>query len=328
MSDFLSNLQNSLITGFISHDFKSYENLQPKILINNKDSEKKILSSVIDNLMSCDEFSFAVAFLTSGGVQSLHNTFKDLEERNVKGTIIISDYQTFTQPEGMRKLNKFKNIKTFFLRDRRFHGKSFLFKKGSKHNLIIGSSNLTQDALSKNLEINIQVTANGNSKVINEISAIIQKYKKLSIELDDNVINEYEEAYKEVNAKIFKITKNKDGYGNTIFNPNSMQADAIENLDNLRKENKNKAIVISATGTGKTVMSAFDVRKTNAKKLLFIVHRRNIALKAQETFKEIFKKNRSFGLYSGNNREITKDFIFSTVQTINNPEHMKRFKDD
>tara|TARA_B100000676_G_C17914723_1_gene752026 strand:+ start:551 stop:895 length:345 start_codon:yes stop_codon:yes gene_type:complete len=78
MSDFLSNLQNSLITGFISHDFKSYENLQPKILINNKDSEKKILSSIIDNLMSCDEFSFAVAFLTSGGVQSLHNTFKDL----------------------------------------------------------------------------------------------------------------------------------------------------------------------------------------------------------------------------------------------------------
>ena len=103
-----------------------------------------------------------------------------------------------------------------------------------------------------------------------------------------------------------------------------MQTEAIDNLSKLREQNKDKALVISATATGKTVMAAFDANEAEAKKLLFVVHRGNIARKAMETFKLIFKNNRSFGLYSGN-RDMNSDFIFSTVQTINNEEHMRKF---
>ena len=328
MTNFLENLQNSINTGFINSEIESFENLQPKILMNDRAAEKKILSSIIDNLLDCEEFTFSVAFLTSGGVKSLHNTFKDLEEKNVFGNVIISDYSNFTQPEAMRKLCKFKNIKTYFLRDKKFHGKSFLFKNNNKYNLIIGSSNLTQDALSSNLEINLQVTASDKSKIIHEITSLNKKYIDYSIEVDTAVIDEYEKFYKEVNSKIFMKKKHNNETEDIIYQPNSMQSEAIENLENLRKEDKNKAIVISATGTGKTVMSAFDAQETGAKKLLFIVHRRNIALKAQQTFKDIFKDTRSYGIFSGETRDVTKDFIFSTVQTINNPDHMNNFKPD
>ena len=116
ITNFLENLQNSINTGFIDSEIESFENLQPKILINDKTAEKKILSSIIDNLLHCKEFTFTVAFLTSGGVKSLHNTFKDLEDRNIKGNIIISDYSTFTQPEAMRKLCKFQKIRLNILK--------------------------------------------------------------------------------------------------------------------------------------------------------------------------------------------------------------------
>ena len=327
MTNFLENLQQSLFTGFIDKNSQSFENLQPKILINDKNLEKKILSSIIDNLIECESFTFSVAFLTSSGVVSLNNTFRELEEKNINGKIIISDYANFTQPEGLRKLLKFKNIKSYFLRDKKFHGKCFLFNKNDKHNLVIGSSNLTSDALSTNLEINLQITAASGSKIINDIEDINQKYISLSSEIDNELIDEYEEIYNEVNENKLK-NYSKGNYFDSddiIFKPNSMQIEAIENLEKLRSENKNKALVISATGTGKTVMSAFDVKKTNSKKMLFVVHRENIARAALNTFSQIFKNERTYGVYTGNQKDIDKDFIFSTVQTINNPVHINKF---
>ena len=212
------------------------------------------------------------------------------------------------------------------MRDKDFHGKSFLFKNKKKHTVIIGSSNLTENGLSKNLEINIQVTGNKNSKIVNDIIDLHNNCKKFSVKLNDKIIKDYEKLYKEFNFK--NLIKSKDEFvvSDSISQPNSMQVEAIENLEELRLSKKNKAIVISATGTGKTVMSAFDVLEMGAKKLLFVVHRRNIAIKAMDTFKEIFKKKRSYGLFSGDTRETNKDFIFSTVQTVNNPDHFKKFK--
>ena len=325
MTDFLENLQNSLITGFINNDFDSLQKLQPKILVNDKTSQKKILSNITENLHMCDEFTFAVAFVTSSGVMCLHNAFKELEEKNVKGNIIISDYTNFTQPEGLRKLLRFKNIKSYFLQNKKFHGKCFLFKSGLENKLIIGSSNLTQDALSTNFEINVELNAHEQSKVIKEIKKVHQDYKNFSALLTEEVIDAYEKNYKEIKKTFQKKQKNDDDTEDIIFRPNSMQTEAIDNLSKLREQNKDKALVISATATGKTVMAAFDANEAEAKKLLFVVHRGNIARKAMETFKLIFKNNRSFGLYSGNTRDMNSDFIFSTVQTINNEEHMRKF---
>ena len=104
-----------------------------------------------------------------------------------------------------------------------------------------------------------------------------------------------------------------------------MQGEALENLMELRKENKSKALIISATGTGKTFLSAFDVQAVNPKKMLFVVHRLNIAKKAMATFKKIFGSKKTMGIYSGSNRETNSDFLFSTVQTISKPAHLEVF---
>jgi len=107
-----------------------------------------------------------------------------------------------------------------------------------------------------------------------------------------------------------------------------MQAEALTNLKKLRSENKNKALLISATGTGKTYLSAFDAKEFKPRRLLFVVHRANIAKAAQRTFEQVFGYEKEMGFYSGSKKEVEKDFIFSTIQTISREEHMSNFSPD
>lgn len=109
--------------------------------------------------------------------------------------------------------------------------------------------------------------------------------------------------------------------------PNKMQKEALKSLKNLRDNNKDKALLISATGTGKTFLSAFDVKRFKPKKLLFVVHRRNIAEAALRSFKYLIP-NVSMGIFSGNTKETDSDFIFSTVQTIHKKEYREMFERD
>ena len=97
-------------------------------------------------------------------------------------------------------------------------------------------------------------------------------------------------------------------------------------MEKTRKKGCNKALLISATGTGKTHLSAFDVAAFKPQRCLFIVHRRNIAEAAMKTFKSVIGKDKSFGLYSGSIRELEASFLFTTIQTVSRPVHMSRFK--
>ncbi|MCG6202968.1 DEAD/DEAH box helicase family protein [Psychromonas antarctica] len=116
----------------------------------------------------------------------------------------------------------------------------------------------------------------------------------------------------------------------TIFieskiSPNSMQKEALDNINTLRNSGVTKALLISATGTGKTYLSAFDAQAFQPKRLLFVVHRGTIALKALETFQNVFGTDKSMGVYSGSQQELGKDFLFATVQTISKKSHLEQF---
>ena len=107
-----------------------------------------------------------------------------------------------------------------------------------------------------------------------------------------------------------------------------MQLEALSNLQKLRTEGKNKALIISATGTGKTYLSAFDAKAFNPKRLLFVVHRLTIAKDSLNTFQSLFGNNKKMGLYSGGLIDLDCDFIFSTIQTISKSNHLDNFSKD
>jgi superfamily II DNA or RNA helicase len=316
-----SELINGLQTGFVDKQIVAQNDFVPKILLNDKTEGKKVLSSIVNELNSCSEFWFSVAFVTTGGVACIINTLEELAKKNVKGKILVSQYLNFTQPEALKQLLKFKNIELRISVNTNFHAKGYLFKKRDYYNLIIGSSNLTGDALSTNKELNIKTSATENSYIINKIKEEFNNDFVNSVIVNDEFIKSYEELYK--NSKI-RVIYQKPENGIEI-KPNLMQNDALKNLANIRANGKNKALLISATGTGKTYLSAFDVKAVEAKTFLFIVHRGNIANKAMDTFKSIFKNTRTMGIFSGNRKETNANFLFSTIQTISKNENLELF---
>lgn len=327
MTDISYDLRGSLETGFIDRDYLSNIEFQPELLVNQKRPPKKVLTNILHELNNCDEFWISVAFVTTSGVASILNALLEAEARNVKGSILVSQYLNFTQPEALRRLLKFKNIQLRIATEGNSHTKGYLFRSKNHFNLIIGSSNLTAQALSTNKEWNIKVSALKKSAIVQKvIKEFNQDFKQATI-VDDAFIRNYNEIHEK--QKLHNREKKLDAVQAKLSpKPNSMQQTALENLRALRERKQTKALIISATGTGKTFLSAFDAKAFAPKRLLFIVHRLTIAQDALETFRLVFGSERSMGVYSGNRRELDRDFIFSTVQTISKTQNLLDFKQD
>ena len=323
--DKLTHIFNSsLQTGYVDKTILSNIDYQPELLVNQKNPPKKVLSSIIHELENCNQFFISVAFVTRSGVATIINKLKELENREIKGEILVSQYLNFTQPEALKTLAQFKNISLRIAITGNAHAKGYIFKNKDHYNLIVGSSNLTAHALSTNKEWNIKVSALDKSglveKVLNEFKSDFEKGTPVTKEY----ILSYEEIYKS------QLILNKRSNGNlvkpqSLVTPNSMQVEALKNLEKLRTDKKNKALIISATGTGKTYLSAFDAKAFNPKKLLFVVHRLTIAKNSLNTFQSVFGQYKTMGLYSGEKRELDCDFVFSTVQTISKFAHLEKF---
>lgn len=315
------DLLDSLRTGYIDKSHKSKNQYIPRLLTNDKKSGSKVLATLISELKQCNKFWFSVAFVTNSGIQTLIQTLKELEDKSISGEILVSQYLNFTQPDALRRLLKFKNIKLKINTEDSFHSKGYLFQSSNLYTLIVGSSNLTASALCSNKELNLKVNLSPNSYLLEKSLHEFQNEFENAFEVTDEFINKYEEIY--LKQSKLKVTNSLDSISE--LKPNLMQSEALNRLIALRTQGKNKALLISATGTGKTFLSAFDVKALGANKVLFVVHRENIARAAMAAYKLIFGNSYTYGFYSGNKKDENADFIFSTIQTISKSENIERF---
>lgn len=314
----MDNISDSVYTSLVDKNHISQKDLRLKLLYNDYQNNMKLSYELEYLLANCESFYFSVAFISESGLATLKEKLFLLQKRGVKGKIITSTYLGFNSPKVFKELLKFKNIEVrIFDEEAGFHPKGYIFKNSDLYKIIIGSSNLTQNALSTNQEWNLYLTSNQNGEIVEQIKNEFEYQWKESKELNGLWIEEYESYYVEP-VKTKHITKMYD------IKPNYMQKEALSSLNALRKEGKQKSLLISATGTGKTYLAAFDVKAYHPKKMLFVVHRKSIALKAMETFQSLIK-NKSMGMFSGNQRDLDKDYIFSTIQTIHKPEYRELF---
>ena len=329
MSDaFSRDFSNSQHTGFIDKNIESEMFYRPELLTNKSIPRTKVLSTLLQEFDTCNEFYISVAFVTTSGIAALFNSLLALEKKGVKGKVLVSQYLNFTQPEALKKLLEFKNIELKISVKHNTHSKGYIFKKDRYYNIIVGSSNLTSNALALNKEWNLKVSGLYSSGIVENVLKEFEDDFASAVLVTNQFISEYKDLYDKERLFINSSNKRNLSSQKIAVQPNSMQIEALESLSLLRQENKNKALIISATGTGKTYLSAFDVKNFNPKKLLFVVHRLNIAKNALETFKTLFKDQKTYGIYSGNKRELDADFLFSTVQTISREEHLLSFEKD
>lgn len=288
-----------------------------KLIINSKQSN--LLNELKKNLKECERFYFSVAFINYSGLQLLLDTLKELENKNIKGKIITTTYLNFTEPKALEKLQEFKNIdlKVFIAnKEIGFHTKVYIFENKDNYKIIIGSSNITQSALKRNIEWNVRIISKEDAPFIKDVLKEYDKLWNMSSELSDEVLQKYMLFLNEL--KKIEVKRQRVFESLQDIHPNKMQVRAMENLNRLREHGENKALVIAATGTGKTYMSAFDVRQVNPKRMLFIVHREEILKKAKETFDKVLKnRNIKTGLFTGNKKENDADYLFATIQTMN-----------
>lgn len=328
---FLQEIREGLETSFIDKNHNSNLSLRSQMIYNDHNTGKKVFCSIKEELENCDSFIMSVAFITMSGLMPLLEIFKELEEKNIKGKILTTNYLNFTEPKALKKLNEFSNIKVKLFDTEKsktgFHTKGYIFEQNNVYKIIIGSSNLTQSALSINKEWNTKVVGTKTAEFTNSVLEEFNSQWNSEYCLDfEEFFENYELEYKIIEEqrriankeKIVSLTKYK-------LKPNSMQLEFTKNIKKLVENGERRALLVSATGTGKTYAAAFAIRELNPKRILFIVHREQIATQAKNSFEKIFEKNISLGLLSGNSKEMNSDFVFSTMQTMAKDEYLYNY---
>lgn len=327
-------LRWGLETAYIDGTIASNMAFKPQFVSNNYKEGKKVLSSIEDELLVCEQFQISVAFITMGGIEPLLQTLKELEKKHIPGQILTTNYLNFSEPKALEKLHALQNI-TLKMYDvesaeEGFHTKGYIFKKEEIYRIIIGSSNMTKSALTTNKEWNTKIISTEQGEVAGEIIKEFDDLWHSSYALEfDTFYENYKEKYNIIKRQR-EIAKQEQvtSLEKYKLQPNSMQVGFISNLRKILESGEKRALLISATGTGKTYASAFAMRELGFKRVLFLVHRGQLARQTKKSYEKVFANTVSMGLVGAGYHDYNKDYIFATVQTLNKDEHLMEYKPD
>lgn len=326
-----TQLQEGLTTAYIDGTAAVNLAYKPAFGSNNPKEGKKVISVIEDELMKCDQFQISVAFITMDGITPLLQTLKELEKRKIPGQILTTNYLNFSEPRALKKLQELSNVtlKMYDVdrADQGFHTKGYIFKKEEIYCIIIGSSNITSAALTKNKKWNTKIVSTEQGEIAMEIVKEFHQLwdSKYALFYDDFYDN-YKQKY-EIIKKQREIAK-RDEISSTEkykLEPNSMQVGFITNLRRIMDAGENRALLISANGTGKTYASAFAMRELGFKRVLFLIHRSTLAKQALTSFRKVFEDKKSMGIVGAGYLDYEADYIFAMVETLHKADNLRKF---
>ena len=294
--------------------------MESRFLTNYTDTT--FLATIQTDLRMCKEFCFSVSFIKKAGLVLLMNDIRSAIERGAKGKLITSTYQNFTDVESLNSFLKlaltFDNFECHlddecFYDERNyttngFHTKGYLFDFGDRCEVIVGSSNITRYALLKNIEWDLVVDCKKQDEAYQNACKEFDELWSKTYELTQDHINLYAQK---LNFAIERWDMDYD-LAEQRIKPNYMQRKALKELNRNRAIGISRALVVSATGSGKTYLAAFDAMNFAPNRLLYVVHEGSILRKSLETFQEVFGGLKTCGMYTGEAKELEADFIFTT----------------
>lgn len=323
--DYLAQeLQQSLASALIDNKINSLPDLQPQIIYNDYNSGSNLLVELLQELQTCKRFYFAIAFITQSGLICLKECLKLLQEKNITGDILTTDYLYFNQPKALQELQQYPNLNIRIYTKENFHIKGYIFEQNDYYTLIVGSNNLTQTALKSNKEWSLKINSLANGALINNTLSQFQQMWQEAIPLTDIWLKQYTDKYHSLQKLKRQFATAQENISTNDIAPNKMQQEALKALEKLQQDNKHKALLISATGTGKTYLSAFAVKKANPKRLLFLAHREQILKQACKTFAKIIP-DIQYGILSANHKDFHKPYLFATINMLSKEENLTQF---
>ena len=329
------DISSGLDTAFINSAINSNLAYRPEFVSNDYTQGKKVSVAIERELRHCDAFYISVAFITEGGLAPLKQVLAELRDKGIPGKILTTSYLTFTEPKALKTLADLSNVevRVYDSTDEGasgFHTKGYIFKEEEIYRFIVGSSNMTASAFSVNKEWNTKLVSTSDGELLKQM---MTEFEALWNSEHTYAVEDFIEDY-EVKYKLIKEQKKIVAKEQTVdlqaykLKPNKMQARFVNNFRNLLESNEHRGLLVSSCGSGKTYASAFALRETRQKKVLFLVHREQIAKQALKSYKRVFGSNRTYGLLSGTEKNFTQDYIFSTMQTMAKDEIMQKFPPD
>jgi superfamily II DNA or RNA helicase len=283
-------------------------------------------SELKKEILSSNQINLLVSFIKFKGIIILEKELREFTERGGKLKIITTTYIGATDYKAIQLLAKLPNTEvkiSYNTSNERLHAKAYLFYRNTGfHTAYIGSSNFSRSALTDGLEWNLKVTTKEVSHIIDKFQKTFDAYwQNDDFELFDDSI------HKEKLQTALKQSKFSKPYENTSaffdIKPFPYQNEVLEKLEVERTvHNRYRNLIVAATGTGKTVISAFDYKRfkqnNKSSKLLFLAHRKEILQKSLSTFQGVLRNNNIGELWVDG--EIPNNFecVFASVQTVNN----------
>lgn len=302
----------------VSAELEGPRHYNPKLVLNQDGST--VEHSLLEELDRCISFTFSVAFVSPAAIAQLKQHFRDFKGT---GRIVTSDFLGFNRPEAFAELLNLRQHSNIDVRRhtaKGYHPKGYIFDHERSVTAMIGSSNLTSNALSQNHEWNLKVSAAAGSDLAQQLRALIDEQIQDSEPLTQEWIDHYAATFiapaapshRQPSAPTSTPAASVEG-----IEPNAMQQDALLALDFARAEGASRAVIISATGTGKTILSALDVRAVGPARFLFVVHREQILDRTIEEYRRVLGgAPGDYGKLTGSIKQADRRYVFATIQTL------------
>ncbi|MFC0189447.1 DEAD/DEAH box helicase family protein [Fictibacillus aquaticus] len=314
-----------------------------------------LYSEFADRIKYSNSIYILTSFVMKSGVTLLAPLLREAADRGAEIHICTGDYLFITQPDALdllESINPNIEIRLFKSNGKSFHPKAYLFQaKEENGSYIIGSSNLSRSALTTGTEWSIALSEQVDPEVFREALTEFQKtfLHANTIPLNKETLKEYREQYDKYHQKNPNLVRQwsaaeeegmmlperpKEETGEKIaeavapyqtISPRPSQVEALNMLQNTLDEGYDKAMVVMATGLGKTYLAGFFAQ--NFKRVLFIAHREEILYQAKRSFLHIMP-DKTAGIYNGKSKEGETDFVFASIYTLGMQRHLEVFESD
>ena len=317
---------NSNINEFDNYikEITPYTGLTQSELFTGSNAGISLESEIKKEILSSDKIYLLISFIKWTGIRLFEKELREFTSKGKKLRIITTSYMGATDLKAIEFLSSLPNTEvkvSYNTANERLHAKSYLFFRDTGfHTGYIGSSNISKSALTSGLEWNLKVTTA-------EISHIIEKFARtFETYWEDKEFELFSEADTTKLQNALKNDKFKDKDNSVTYfdlKPFHYQEEILEELKAQREiHNRFKNLLVAATGTGKTVISAFDYKRfknsNTSAKLLFIAHRKEILLQARATFQGVLRDNNFGELWVDGIVPSSNEYIFASIQTLQN----------